>query len=153
MFPNCQICQEPRPEGHGISNPGFCSNCWEVDRRLADFSKHPGGRKRLVEVGAQMETASKVATLREANGITGGTYVRVTSFKPSGKYAYSGIYLSQSTDFYEIRDEVEKMQRTWQLPGLLPGSFYSDTQTWAVLGEPLSETLSVPFLLPTTTRG
>lgn len=47
--------------------------------------------------------------------------VKLTYFKPSGKYYSEGHYMTDKKRLFEIWDEVVDMQQTKNLPGLMHG--------------------------------
>ena len=47
--------------------------------------------------------------------------VKLTYFKPSGKYYSEGSYTTNRGQLFDIWDEVKKMQEELDLPGLVPG--------------------------------
>lgn len=47
--------------------------------------------------------------------------VKLTYFKPSGKYYSNGCYTTHKVELYDIWNEVENMQVRKELPGLSPG--------------------------------
>lgn len=55
--------------------------------------------------------------------------VKLTIFKPTGKYYTDGEYVSEKDHMHEIFDEVRTMAIQRRLPGLTPGS----TTPWMVL--------------------
>ncbi len=47
--------------------------------------------------------------------------VKLTYFKPSGKYYSDGEYESNKEDLWEIWNEVEQKRESGHLPGLIEG--------------------------------
>lgn len=47
--------------------------------------------------------------------------VKLTYFKPGGKYYAEGTYETQVEPLYEIFDEVRKIHKRKELPGLMVG--------------------------------
>lgn len=68
--------------------------------------------------------------------------VKLTYFKPSGKYYSEGEYETQKQHVFEIFEEVRARSNDGQHPGLMPGM-----KTFTILVDPVGHPQGYPALI------
>lgn len=71
--------------------------------------------------------------------------IKITYFKPSGKYYSEGEYETNKIHHFEIIDEIHSMFNSGECPGLTNNSV--NMNKFYALIEPQNENLSVPHLI------